>query len=223
MSVLTFIGHSSFELQFGGTTLLFDPFFGEMVSGYARKIPPAKREGDFRDCDLILVSHEHADHCDSAAIESIAQRTGCTLVAPKPALLKVNMPERFKVDVRIGDRFELKGVEIEVVQALHPQSEYPVGFIVRKEGKSVYFAGDTYEYMGMRDISCDIAILPVGGSYTMDTLGASKAVWEMKAKTVVPMHYDTYDRIVQRDVREWAKRQTKAKVAVLLPGQSISF
>lgn len=223
MGSLSFIGHSTFELELGGTVILFDPFFSQAMMGGARKVQPAKKEQDIKQCDLILVTHEHDDHCDKQAIESIAERTGAMVVAPRPALARLNIPDRLKIDVRAGDKFELKGVEIEVVQALHPQSAYPVGYIVRKGGVSVYHAGDTYEFRGMMDVSCDVALLPVGGSRTMDELEASKAIWEMKCKTVVPMHYDTHERIKRDDLKSWAAKQTKARVVLLKPGEGISI
>ncbi|MEM3030534.1 MAG: MBL fold metallo-hydrolase [Candidatus Micrarchaeia archaeon] len=222
MARLAFIGHSSFELELDGTLILFDPFFGQTIAGRPRALPPAREEADIKRCDLILVSHEHDDHCDKAAVEAIAQRTGAVVVGPKPALARLELPERFKVDVRTGDKFEVKGVEIEVVKALHPQSAYPVGFVVRKGGKSVYHAGDTYEYREMADIACDVAILPVGGSYTMDALEAGKAIWGMRCGFVVPMHYDTFDWIAQPELKSWAKGQKK-RVIILRSGQTVEF
>jgi L-ascorbate metabolism protein UlaG (beta-lactamase superfamily) len=220
---ITYIGHSCFRLDLDGIVALTDPFFAKEAGGRKRLIPPAITADKVRECDLIVLSHEHDPHCDVAAIQEIVERTYAQVVAPRPALARLTIGERSKVDVREGDKFEIKGIGIEVVKAVHPQSAYPVGFKVTKGGKSIYFAGDTYEYRDMNRISADVAIVPIGGSYTMDPFAAATACNEMQGlKYAIPMHYNTHDRILQ-DAAEFARDVKKAKVVVMKPGDGFDF
>lgn len=221
MAYIRYFGHSSFELGLGDAVIYIDPYFA--TSG--RKYPSARRDAhDIRKCDVIFLTHEHFDHCEPATVAEIAERTFASVVGPKPALREIRIPEKFKVDVRVGDKFQLKGVNIEVVQAVHPQSAYPVGYIIEGEGKRVYHAGDTYEFAGMVDIRCDWALLPIGGTYTMDVIGAEKAAREMKARFIVPTHYATFENI-GANPQELAKALagSKAKVVVMKFGERIDI
>ena len=221
MVFVKFIGHSTFELQLGGSSMLIDPFYAMESRGRKRLVPPSGTPDEFSSLDLIFITHEHDSHCEPSTVERIVEFTGATVVAPKPALARIGVSERNKVDVRTGDEFTVKDVGIEVVKAIHPQSAYPVGFVIKKGGVSVYHAGDTYEYLEMNRIKADFALLPAGGAYTMDPVGASKAVWNIRPKYVVPMHYNTYENICQ-DLTGWEKN-VKAKVLALKPGQRINI
>jgi L-ascorbate metabolism protein UlaG (beta-lactamase superfamily) len=109
----------------------------------------------------------------------------------------VGVSDRFKVDVKAGDRFSVKGVDIEVIKAVHPQSAYPVGYLVKGDGLAVYHAGETYSFMDMARIKCDVALVPIGGGSVMDPFAANSIVKEMRPKVAVPFHYDTYEKIAQ--------------------------
>ncbi|VVC04731.1 Beta-lactamase superfamily domain protein [Candidatus Burarchaeum australiense] len=219
---LTYVGHSTFKIELGGLVILMDPFFSGDANGRPRKVAAALSPGQIRECDFIFISHEHTDHCDVAAIQEIVERTHAQVVAPRPVLAKLELSERRRVDVKEGDKFEIKGLNIDVIKAVHPQSTYPVGYKLSMGGQSVYFAGDTYEYRDMKDITADVAIVPIGGSYTMDTFAASTACNEMNIKYAIPMHYNTHDRIEQFP-EEFAKDVKKAKVVILEPGEDFEF
>ncbi len=222
MATLRYFGHSSFELVFGDTIIYLDPYF----SGEGgRKYPSARKDAhDIKKCDLILITHEHFDHFEPETVVEIAERTWATVVAPKAVLRELRLPERQKMEVKAGDKFQAKGVELEVVQAIHPQSAHPVGYIIEKDGIRVYAAGDTYEFSGMMDIKCDWALLPVGGTYTMDIISAEKAAREIKCKYVVPIHYATFDRIAA-DTREFARslEGSKVKAVVMKFGEQVQL
>ncbi|MFH1285206.1 MAG: MBL fold metallo-hydrolase [Candidatus Micrarchaeota archaeon] len=222
MQYLRYLGHSSFEILFDDTIIYLDPFFKNEVNGKPREVPCAISASDVRKADLIFISHEHAPHCDVAGIHEIVERTFATVVAPKPVLAKLKISDRFKVDVRVGDKFAVKRIDVEVTKAAHPQSQYPVGYILKKDGASIYHAGDTYDFTEMTDISADFALLPIGGSYTMDPIGAMKACKDLRAKYVVPMHYNTYDKIRQ-DPAEFTSKITRGKPVVLRVGERIQF
>jgi L-ascorbate metabolism protein UlaG (beta-lactamase superfamily) len=208
MAYIRYFGHSSFEIVLGGVVMFLDPYF--TTSG--RKFPSARKDAhDIKKCDLILITHEHFDHFEPETVVEIAERTWATVVAPRPVLRELKLPERQKMEVKAGDKFQVKGVEIEVMQAVHPQSACPVGYIIEKDGVRVYAAGDTYEFSGMMDIKCDWALLPIGGVYTMDVISAEKAAKEIKCKHAVPTHYATFDRIAV-DAKEFARGLEGSKV-----------
>jgi len=222
MATMRYFGHSSFELVFGDTIVHLDPYFSNEG---ARKYPSARKDAhDIKKCDIILITHEHFDHFEPATVSEIAERTWASVVAPKPVLRELRIPEKLKVDVKVGDKFQLKGVDIEVVQAVHPQSAYPVGYMIEKDGIRIYAAGDTYEFSGMVDMRCDWALLPIGGTYTMDTISAEKAAKEMKCRYAVPTHYSTFERIAA-DPREFARglEGSKVKPVIMKFGEQVQL
>lgn len=227
MANLRWLGHSSFELNLSGRTILFDPWFGKADSGMPREVSPAVSSRDIKRADLILVTHEHFDHSSTPDVADIVARTFAHVVAPTETLNELGdaVPARQRVSVNEGDSFNLLGVDITVTEARHPRSAHPVGYIIGGEGKRIYHAGDTHEFYGMNQYSCDVAMLPIGGTYTMDTLSALNAIKNVRCRQVVPMHYNTFSRI-RVDVDDFAKRvrrDTKAEPVVLSVGDSLSF
>ncbi len=220
MNAIQYLGHSAFKLQLENIVCLVDPVVANVINGSARQIPSALNPHLVRECDLILLTHEQPDHCEPDTVKEIAERTFASVIAPKPALAKIDISERFKVDVRTGDKFTIKGLDIEVTKAVHPQSAYPVGFVIRSPKYSIYHAGSTYSFVDMGSIRCDIALMPIGGTYTMDPFAAANACKEMRPKYVVPMHYNTTERIVQ-DVSEFTGALgSLTKPIVLKPGET---
>ena len=197
MRSITYLGHNAFQVRLGNVVMLFNPVVAENIAGNARKIRSALNPHSVRECDLMLLSNEDAGNCEPETVKEISDRCYSSVVAPRPALSRVGVSDRFKVDVRVGDKFAVKGVDIEVVKAVHPQSQDPVGFIVKGDGLSVYHAGDTYSFLDMARFKCDVALVPIGGGSVMDPFAANSVVKEMRPKVAVPFHYDTYERIVQ--------------------------
>ena len=142
-------------------------------------------------------------------------------MAPKPSLAKLTLSDRFKIDVRSGDKFSMKGIDIQVIKAVHPQSQYPVGYIVKGDGLSVYHAGDTYSFSDMGMIKCDVALVPIGGGSMMDPFAANSAVKEMRPKVAVPMCYNTNSRIQQDPAEFTSDLGGLTKGVALRPGQEI--
>lgn len=219
MNTIQYLGHSTFRLQLENIIAIIDPAIGSTIFSSPRKIPSALDPHSIKQCDLIFITHEQPDHCEPDVVKEIAERTFATVVAPQPALSKIDISERFKVDVRVGDRFTIKGLDIEVVRAIYPQSSYPVGYVIRSPRYSIYHAGATYSYPDMNKIRCDVALLPIGGTYTMDPFAAANACKEIRPKYAIPMHYNTCDRIAQ-DVSEFTSDLgSHTKPIVLSPGQ----
>ncbi|HQT44814.1 MAG TPA: MBL fold metallo-hydrolase, partial [Candidatus Micrarchaeota archaeon] len=127
---ITYLGHSSFLLEGVGANVLFDPSAKLPKEDGPRLIPFEFNPDTAKNIDLILITHEHEDHCDPATVERVVERTNATVVGPAPALAKINVPPRLKVEVKAGQAFNLRGIAVKVVKAVHPQSQYPVGYIV---------------------------------------------------------------------------------------------
>lgn len=142
--------------------------------------------------DIILITHDHSDHCSPDDVKWL--RKGATvIVAPEACAAK------FKGDVRMvkpGDTLTIKGVTIEVVPAynldkqFHPKKAGGVGYIITTvEGTRIYHAGDTDLIPEMDQVKADVALLPVGGTYTMDAVEAAQAANKIKPKVAIPMHW----------------------------------
>ncbi|HOT91551.1 MAG TPA: MBL fold metallo-hydrolase [Anaerolineae bacterium] len=177
---LHWLGHDSFRLD-GPPVIYFDPW---------------KLKGNLPTADLVLVSHHHPDHCSSADIKKIS---GPNTVVIASHMAAKELPGAQAM--RPGDKLSVAGVEVEAVPAynvnkfrapgvpFHPKNEQHVGYIVTVEGVRVYFAGDTDHIPEMADFRCDIALLPVSGTYVMTVEEAVAAARDIKAEITIPMHY----------------------------------
>lgn len=217
MDYIRYLGHSGFEISLHDTIILIDPFFGSGIPAQV-KIPLLK-PSLIKKADLILLTHEHRDHSDPLIIKELAERTNAIVIGPKQTLNEIELNDRQKIVVEIGDNFQIRGIDISVVKASHPQSRYPVGYIINDKVR-IYHAGDTYQFNEMMGIDVDYALIPIGGSYTMDVLDAANSTKLFRAKYVIPMHYNTFDRIMQ-DVNDFARRVTRGKVIIMKPDDSI--
>lgn len=228
MVEITFFGHSFFKVNLDGTKLLFDPFINNECKdpAFNRVLDCTAKKSDLAEVDVILVSHEHFDHFDKKTIESLVKQNNCFVVAHDSLLNELDVERRFLCPLNLHQKITLRNVEIECVTAHHPESFYPVGFIVSSKGKRVYFSGDTSLIDDFAKIKTDVALLPIGGTYTMDSVDCVKATKLMKPKYVIPMHYDTFD-MIKCDVREFKRKIEKSvlttKPILLQPGESFKF
>jgi L-ascorbate metabolism protein UlaG (beta-lactamase superfamily) len=144
--------------------------------------------------DMILITHDHPDHCSPEDVKWL--RKGETVIVVPPACAS-----QFKGDVRTvkpGDSLTIKGVTIEVVPAynvnkpFHPKEAGGVGYIVTTvEGIRIYHAGDTDWIPEMAQVKADVALLPIGGTCTMDAAEAAQAANQIQPKLAIPMHWGT--------------------------------
>ena len=142
--------------------------------------------------DLILITHDHYDHCSPDDVARLQQ--GATVIACPPGCA-----QQLKGDIRVvkpGDTLEVEGVGVEAVPAYNPSKRFHakeaggVGYIVTMPGgMRVYHAGDTDLILEMEHIQADVALLPVGGTYTMDAAEAAQAANLIKPKLAIPMHW----------------------------------
>jgi L-ascorbate metabolism protein UlaG (beta-lactamase superfamily) len=230
-------GHACFELSDGDARLLVDPFL-------APNNPAAVAGAEDVEPTHIALTHGHADHVADAV--GVAKRTGAHAIA---MVELANWLEGQGVetvsDPNLGGTVKLDWGSIKLVPAWHtntiPGSDeapysaehgisigIPAGLVIRIGGVTVYHAGDTCLFGDMRLIAerdpVDVALLPIGGHYTMDRHDAVAAVEMIGAGTVIPMHYDTFPPI-ETDAEAFkseVESSTSSKVVVLAPGETHS-
>ena len=186
----------------------------------------------------VLITHDHFDHTGSAA--DIVKKTGATLVAAPETAAKFQSQMGIPAEkvifwgygMNIGGSAEVKGITVTMVQAFHSsETASPAGYIVKLEnGVTVYHAGDTGIFESMRLLGelykLDVALLPMGGVFTMDSFQASKALKLLRPKIAIPMHYKTFP-ILEQDASRFVelaqKEAPEVKVVVLEPGQEYSL
>ncbi|MDX2447946.1 MAG: MBL fold metallo-hydrolase [Desulfobacterales bacterium] len=153
-------------------------------------IDPYQIDGG-KPADLILVTHEHFDHCSPEDVTKI-QQPETVIVTEKDSAKKLSG------DVRVmtpGERIALGGLKIEAVPAyntnkdFHPKANGWLGFIIEIDGIRIYHAGDSDYIPEMKDLDVDIALLPVSGTYVMDADEAVEAALAINPKLAIPMHY----------------------------------
>jgi L-ascorbate metabolism protein UlaG (beta-lactamase superfamily) len=222
---IRFLGHACFELSDGSSRVLIDPFLSHN--------PKAAAKPDELEPTHILLTHGHVDHSLDAA--EIAKRTGApcvALVETASWLGKQGVENRF--DPNLGGTVEFDWGWVKLVQALHSSETadgtvtYASGMVVNIGGKSVYHLGDTCLFGDLRLIAqrtpVDIALIPIGGHYTMDRHDAVVAADMIGAGTVIPCHYDTFPPI-ETDAQAFksdVESKTSSKVVVLAPGDTHS-
>ncbi len=227
-------GHSCFELIDGETTLLVDPFLSP-------NNPKADKTAEEVNPTHIALTHGHADHV--ADVVAVAQRTGaqCVAMVEVANWLEEQGVENVS-DPNLGGTVTFDGVSIKLVPAWHtntiPGSDekpysaelgtpmgVPAGLIIKMGGLTIYDAGDTCLFGDMELIGrrhhVDVALLPIGGHYTMDREDAAYAATLIGAKRVVPIHYDTFPPI-ETDVEAFASDLDNhgIEALVIAPGGS---
>lgn len=224
---LTWYGHATLGLETDGHKLIIDPFF----TGN----PVASATADEVEADYILVSHGHGDHVGDAV--AIAKRTGATAIAnAEIASWLAEQGVEKTHPQHLGGGYQHPFGYLKLTLALHGSAlpdgsngGNPAGFLLTtNDGKKIYMAQDTGLFGDMSligDEGIDLAVLPIGDNYTMGPADALKAVKLLRPKTVIPMHYNTWDLIAQNPT-SWAEEvqsETKAKVVILSAGESFEL
>jgi L-ascorbate metabolism protein UlaG (beta-lactamase superfamily) len=222
MARVTWFGHAAFQLDLAGKTILIDPWLD------GNPLSPIKAS-DISRADIIYVTHDHSDHLGDAI--AICKRTGATFVSTFE--LGNYAGENGIKDIvgfNIGGCAEVKGIKLHMVQAFHTSSKgAPTGVVIEGEGKTIYHAGDTGLFMDMKLIGQlykpNLALLPIGGYYTMGASEAAEAVRLLKPKVVIPMHYKTFPVLAQtaEEFVKKVRKRARVKVVVLNPGESFEF
>jgi L-ascorbate metabolism protein UlaG (beta-lactamase superfamily) len=180
----TRIAHDTFRIA-GSKVVYTDPF----------KVA----KGD--EADIVLLSHEHYDHLSLEDLEKVCS-PGTTILASPPCEVGLkNLRVKEKRFLDANAKYTVGKVVIETVPAynvnkfrepgkpFHPKEAKGIGFVIEMDGTRVYYAGDTDFIPEMKSIQCDIALLPVSGTYVMTVEEAAKAAQTLAPKIAVPMHY----------------------------------
>jgi len=216
---IRYVGHSCFIIK-GSKTLLFDPM-------------PLEDPGSAA-ADLTLLSHAHADHIGDSP-ERFSMTAAVHELSGYLKSLGVST-----IGMNIGGTVEYEGITIRMVPALHSSSirqedgtslymGQACGFIVEMNGHVIYYAGDTGLFSDMKLIRelyhPDIAILPVGGRYTMGPEECMVAAEWVGAKTVIPMHVNTFPEIEQDlpAFKRAVELTTVMHVEIMQPGDSLEM
>jgi L-ascorbate metabolism protein UlaG (beta-lactamase superfamily) len=221
---LRFLGHAAVELKDGGTTVLVDPF----LTGN----PKAAASADELDATTILVSHGHGDHVGDTV--AIAKRTGATVVAVVELSNEIGGEGVDVRDPNLGGTETFEWGSVKLVPAWHTSTSpggtpsIACGLLIDFAGTTIYHLGDTCLFSDLqlvgRGRTIDVALVPIGGHYTMDRHDAVEAARLVGARTVIPIHFNTFPPI-ETDAQAFkadVEAQTDARVVVLEPGQTWS-
>lgn len=176
--------HSSIRIEVGDKVIYFDPY---------------KIKGKPKDADMIFITHNHYDHFDLPSINKI-KKDNTLIVMPNTCIkeireidTEINM-ENY-IGVNPNEQYFIEGINVETTYSYnigkeyHPKSNYWVGYVITLDNEKIYVAGDTDYIEELNKVKCDIALVPIGGTYTMNVEEAAKLVNKIKPKVVIPIHY----------------------------------
>src|SRR5689334_802576 len=219
---IRFLGHACFELSDGDTRILIDPF----LSGN----PKAAVQASDVNPSVILLTHGHGDHLGDTV--DIAKRADCEVVAIVELANELGEAGLKVRDPNFGGTEQFDWGWVKLVPAWHTAvspngtPHMPAGLLIKLGDQVVYHLGDTclfsdLQLAGRRGDGVDVAIVPIGGHYTMDRIDAVEAVRLINPRsTVIPCHYNTFPPIETDDeqFKSDVESQTSAKVVILQPG-----
>ena len=217
------LGHSAFHLSGGGADVLVDPFLNHN--------PKAAAKPDEVPADVILLTHGHGDHLGDTV--EIATRTGAVVVAIVELATEIATEGVDVRDPNLGGTVQFDWGWVKLVPAWHTAvspsgtPHMPAGLLIHYGGHLIYHLGDTalfsdLQLIGRRGDKVDLALVPIGGHYTMDRYDAVTAVEFVNPSQVIPIHYDTFP-LVATDAEAFKQDVENAgfsQVYVLNPGDT---
>ena len=218
---IQYFGHSAFAFISPKGSVLVDPY----ISGS----PHMKGKAFPKDLNVthIILTHGHGDHVGDAV--QIAQKHNAVIVAIPELAALMKQKGADTLACALGGAVKFPWGEMRFVQAIHSsayENKYAgvaAGVILQMEGHTVYHAGDTALFGDMELIGRlyrpEIALLPIGGHFTMDKTEALEAAKMLRAQTVIPMHYNTFP-VIKTDPEEYrqaVEKETSSKVKIMQP------
>lgn len=193
--------HSSIRISDDKDVLYFDPF---------------RIQDGLHDADYIFITHSHFDHLSAEDIAKVVKKE-TVIVAPESIEAEVRkaVPKSKIISVQPSQKLNAGDIPVETIHAynklkpFHPKRNNWVGYIVNIGGKRIYIAGDTDLTKDALEVKCDIAMIPVGGKYTIDAKHAAKLINAIKPEVAVPTHYGEIAGKLQ-DADEFAKLVDKS-------------
>jgi L-ascorbate metabolism protein UlaG (beta-lactamase superfamily) len=205
---IKWLGHAGFQIKAEGKTIYVDPYEGE----YSEK------------ADLILVTHSHLDHCDPSKIKKVRQ-SNTVIIAPEDCAPKIGGEVK---SLKLGQESAVDKIRVKAVEAYNNKrfrspgnpfhsKGFGVGYLITAGEKTIYHAGDTDFVPEMRQLGrVDVAMLPSGGTYTMDNPECAEAALAIKPKVVIPMHrWDTNPE----EFRKKVESNPRIRVVILSQGE----
>ena len=160
-------------------------------------IDPFEINKNYNDADIIFITHDHYDHYSEEDIDKVIGEN-TTIVIPEELLtklLKKGIQKSAIITVEPNKEYMIQGIKFETIpayntnKAFHPKENEWVGYVIEIQGSKYYIAGDTDITEENRKVKCDVAFVPVGGTYTMDFKEAAQLINEIQPKIAVPIHY----------------------------------
>jgi L-ascorbate metabolism protein UlaG (beta-lactamase superfamily) len=220
---IRFLGHAAFELTEGDTRVLVDPF----LTGN----PKAAVSADEVEPTYIFLTHGHADHFGDTV--DIAKRTGAPVVAITEIADELQSDHGLEnvSDPNLGGTVEFGDVSVRLVPAWHTSTtpkgivNTPAGLVIKMGDTTVYHLGDTALFSDLQLVKArdniDVALMCIGGHYTMDRQDAVAAAQLVGASTVIPCHYNTFP-VLETDAEAFKDDVKDSEVVILDPGDTHS-
>lgn len=238
---VSFAGHATMVIRYANLTIACDPMLGQWCKGVHREVAPGLTPAELGDVDLILISHAHMDHLHRPTLAQLP-RAATVIVPPRTARFVADLGFARVVELGTGQSVGIRRVDIATTAVRHGTPTQPAtGYVIRGEGPSVFFCGDSGYFSGFAEIGRryrpDIAMLPIGGYLPvsfrerhMSPLDALYAFEDLQSRIMIPHHYGSFVLSYEHlsDPEQWLRRLVaenalETYIQRLEPGESRVF